>query len=45
MDGNACYARLLGRNYWSMMQRLGAAKIDARMIYRERLRGLVGDIP
>ena len=44
VEGDARYARPRGRNRWAMVQRLKAAKIDARMIYRERLRGLVGDI-
>lgn len=45
VEGDARYARPRGRNRWIMVQRLKAAKTDARTIYRERLRGLVGDIP
>lgn len=44
VDGDARYARPRGRNRQRVLQHLKAAEIDAHMIYRERLRGLVGDI-
>jgi hypothetical protein len=45
VEGDLRYARPRGRNRWSMVQRLRAAEREARMVYRESLRALVGNIP
>lgn len=45
LEGNARYARPRGRNRWHTILRLKAAQNNALMLYRERLRTLVGDIP
>lgn len=45
VDGDFRYARPRGRNRWLTVQRLKAARQEARLLYRERLRALVGDNP
>lgn len=44
VEGDACYPRPRGRNRWHKMEQLRAVEFDARAIYLDRLRGLVGDI-
>lgn len=43
VDGDIRYARPRGRNRWSTVKRLNAAKAEARTLYLDRLRALVGD--
>ena len=45
VEGDTRYDHPRGRNRWSKMQRMRVAKYEAHALYRERLRGLVGDIP
>lgn len=45
VEGDFRYPRPRGRNRRHAMQRLKAAKHEARKVYHERLRTLVGDIP
>jgi hypothetical protein len=45
VEGDFRYARPRGRNRWRAMQRLKAAKGEARALYHDRLRALVGDLP
>lgn len=45
VEGDFRYARPRGRNRWRAVQRLKAAKNEARVLYHDRLRALVGDIP
>lgn len=45
VEGDARFARPRGVNRWRKAQDLRSAKYKAGMLYRERLRGLVGDIP
>lgn len=45
VDGDARFARPRGVNRWRKAQDLRSAKYEVGMLYRERLRGLVGDIP
>jgi hypothetical protein len=45
IEGDMRYTRPRGRNRWSAMRRLRVAEHEARTLYRERLRGLIGDIP
>jgi hypothetical protein len=45
VEGDFRYARPRGRNRWHKMQDLRAAKTEARALYHERLRALVGDVP
>ena len=44
VEGDARYSRPRGQNRWRAMQRLRVAHCDARVLYRVRLRGLVGDM-
>ena len=44
VDGDTRYARPRGGNRWSAMRLLRAAEYEARALYREQLRGFVGDI-
>jgi hypothetical protein len=44
VEGDACHPRPRGRNRWHKMQQLRVAEFDARALYLDRLRGLVGDI-
>jgi hypothetical protein len=44
VEGDGCHPRPRGRNRWQKMQQLRAAEFDARAIYLDRLRGLIGDI-
>lgn len=43
-EGDARYSRPRGRNRWRVVQRFRTAERDARMLYLDRLRCLVGDI-
>ena len=43
VEGDFRYARPRGRNRWLTMRRLRTAEYDAQLIYRDRLRALVGD--
>lgn len=45
VDGDARHPRPRGRNRWRMVECLRGAERQAQMLYRDRLRGLVGDIP
>ena len=45
VDGDARYPRPRGRKRWRKVGSLRAAERDARLLYWEKLRGLVGDIP
>jgi hypothetical protein len=45
VQGDFRYARPRGRNRWRLLQGLKAAKIEARALYHDRLRALVGDLP
>jgi hypothetical protein len=45
VEGDFRYARPRGRNRWRIVQGLKAAKTDARALYHDRLRALVGDLP
>jgi hypothetical protein len=45
VEGDFRYARPRGRNRWRIVQGLKAAKTEARDLYRDRLRALVGDLP
>jgi hypothetical protein len=45
VEGDFRYARPRGRNRWRMVQGLKAAKTEARALYHDRLRALVGDLP
>jgi hypothetical protein len=45
VEGDFRYARPRGRNRWRIVQGLKAAKIEARALYHDRLRALVGDLP
>lgn len=45
VEGDFRYARARGRNRWRIVQGLKAAKTDARALYHDRLRVLVGDLP
>lgn len=44
VEGDVRYRRPRGRNRWRNVQRLKSAKIEARMLYGERLRTLLRDI-
>lgn len=44
VEGDARYPRPRGRNRWHKVQQLKAAEANARALYLDRLRGLVGDI-
>jgi hypothetical protein len=44
VEGDGLYPRPRGRNRWQKMQQLRSAEFDARALYLDRLRGLVGDI-
>lgn len=44
VDGDFRYARPRGRNCWCTVQRLKAAKQEARLLYRERLKVLVDNL-
>ena len=44
VEGDARYRRPRGQNRWSKLKRLKSAKIDARMLYSERLRTLMRDV-
>lgn len=44
VEGDACHPRPRGRNRWRKVQQLKAAESNARALYLDRLRGLVGDI-
>ncbi|RIA46558.1 hypothetical protein DFR49_1100 [Hephaestia caeni] len=44
VEGDGLYPRPRGRNRWQKMQQLRSAEFDARTLYLDRLRGLVGDI-
>jgi hypothetical protein len=45
VEGDCRYVRPRGRNRWRMVQGLKAAKTEARALYHDRLRALVGDLP
>lgn len=45
VKGDFRYARPRGRNRWRIVQGLKAAKTEARALYHDRLRALVGDVP
>lgn len=45
VNGDFRYARPRGRKRWRAVQRLKGAKKEARLLYRERLKALVDDIP
>jgi hypothetical protein len=45
VEGDFRYARPRGRNRWRIVQGLKAAKTEARALYHDRLRALVGDLP
>jgi hypothetical protein len=45
VEGDSRYARPRGRNRWRIVQGLKAAKTEARSLYHDRLRALVGDLP
>lgn len=45
IEGDFRYARPRGQNRWRAVQRLKSAKHDARALYHDRLRALVGDLP
>ena len=45
VEGDFRYARPRGRNRWRVVKELKAAKGEARALYHERLRALVGDLP
>jgi hypothetical protein len=45
VEGDFRYARPRGRNRWRIMQGLKAAKTEARALYHDRLRTLIGDLP
>jgi hypothetical protein len=45
VEGDFRYARPRGRNRWRIVQGLKAAKTEARALYHDRLRALVGDHP
>lgn len=45
VDGDARYVRPRGRNRQRKKQQFKQAKMDALMMYRERLHNLVGDLP
>ena len=45
VQGDFRYARPRGRNRWRMVQGLKAAEREARALYHDRLRALVGDLP
>jgi hypothetical protein len=44
VEGDGYHPRPRGRNRWNKMQQLRVAEFDARALYLDRLRGLVGDI-
>ena len=44
VEGDGCHPRARGRNRWHKVQQLRVAEFDARALYLNRLRGLVGDI-
>jgi hypothetical protein len=44
VDGDARYSRPRGHKRWRTVQRFQAAQYDARKLYLDRLRRLVGDI-
>jgi hypothetical protein len=44
IEGDFRYTRPRGRNRWRIVQELGAAKTEARALYHDRLRALVGDL-
>ena len=45
VEGDFRYARPRGRNRWRIVKGLKAAVTDARALYHDRLRALVGDLP
>ena len=45
IEGDFRYARPRGRNLWRMVQGLKVAKTEARALYHDRLRALVGGLP
>jgi hypothetical protein len=45
VDGDVRYGRPRGRNRRRKMKQFKRAKMDALMMYRERLHNLVGDVP
>jgi aromatic ring hydroxylase len=44
VEGDFRYARPRGRNRWRIVKGLKAAKTEARALYHDRLRTLVGDL-
>lgn len=45
VEGDFRYARPRGRNRWRKVQGLKDAKREARALYHDRLRAVVGDVP